>query len=168
MRNSRWPPLYRASLGLPQTGVNYYLPPSWMTIEFTVASEVRRNISPSLITTCFPESCPGSQFLRRGFWSGQFSTKHHNTDRESNPTRCKKTTWQAKPRNSCHWTQVCMESKESLDLLPLEWKSHPFPNTRGMNSLFQYIKKKKCYHKGQPFQDKNEVPLTTYFGNKQQ
>lgn len=57
------------------TDRNHYSPPSWMTIEFTVASEVRRNISPSLITTCFAESCPGSQFLRRGFWSGQFSVR---------------------------------------------------------------------------------------------
>lgn len=28
------------------------------------------------------------------------------------------------------------------DLLPLEWKSHPFPNTRGMSSFLQYIKKR--------------------------
>lgn len=73
---------------------DYYPPPSWMTIEFTVASEVRRNKSPSLITTFFAESCPGSQFLRRGFWSGQFSIKQHSIDIPSNPSKSKSTSSQ--------------------------------------------------------------------------
>lgn len=51
----------------------HFIPPSCITIECTVASEFRRNKSPFLIKTLFSGSFPGLQFLRRGFWSGQFS-----------------------------------------------------------------------------------------------
>lgn len=137
----------------------HYSPPSWMTIEFTVASEVRRNISPSLITTCFAESCPGSQFLRRGFWSGQFSIKQCK-DIPLTQQQCKDI-----------FSQIQALSPLMADLLQflsirMEIPSHPMQQ-RYVKSFTSYTRQKgfttklSCYHLVQVklHQVKMEFPL---------
>lgn len=98
------------------TDRNHYSPPSWMTIEFTVASEVRRSISPCLITTCFAESCPGSQFLRRGFWSGQFSVRQCNINIP--PIQQNGRIPLAKPKHYHHVLQSEINGLTSFNFLP--------------------------------------------------